>query len=80
MKTTIRQRAREFVTANPGLKRHEIAAALSLTPTQTGNVLAQLKNLGFVYCSGLGRHTTWSDKPPVKKVLVNSVFAMGGRA
>lgn len=69
----------QYVEANPGKTRVQIAAAVNLKPVQVGNALAILRVRGKVQCNFVGRFSTWTPPTQTGRATpaVNSVWALG---
>lgn len=73
----------ECVKEQPGLTRAEIAERLQMRPTYVSNTLFELSDRRLIKCQGFGRYSKWfessvpvEENAPVKKKIVNSVFAL----
>lgn len=69
----------QYVEANPGKTRVQIAAAVNLKPVQVGNALAILRKRGKLQCHFVGRFSTWATPTNIRRETptVNSVWALG---
>ncbi|MES1979567.1 MAG: hypothetical protein V4451_16110 [Pseudomonadota bacterium] len=69
----------DYVKANPHVSRAAIAQALSVDVIRVGNALAKLRSDGRLFCTGLGRFTTWSAIPPEpEQIRRDPLMAMFG--